>query len=247
MPLARALGEIADVRVVVPDRERSWVGKAITRYEDLVTETVVDRGISIVTVSGFPADCVQLGVFNLFETAPDIVVSGINVGANHGQAYLTGSGTVGAAVEAAIIGLPAIAFSAAKEGEWVTWKAWAESDRSDPMWERLGRVATEITASVLDTGLSADVHVLKVELPAAADVDTPRRFTAAAPVRYGRLFEEAGPGRFHHRYPGGLYPIGPMEGTDFQVVEAGEIAMTGLHIDTSVPVSEGVRIGLERA
>jgi 5'-nucleotidase len=245
VPFAAALAELGSVRVVVPDRERSWVGKAITRFDDLEVQVRDGGGVEIFAVSGYPADCVQLGVFNLFDGRPDLVVSGINVGANHGEAYVLGSGTVGAAMEAAIVGVPAMAFSAVSTGEWGTWSAWAKTAESDEMWARLAAVAVAIIRDVLEVGHPAEVDVLKVELPADAGPATARRATPAAPVRYGRLFERKGENRYHHRYTGGLHPVGPVDSTDMTVVRGGEIAVTALRLARSVPVPEPVRARLE--
>ena len=237
IPLARALATIAEVRVVVPDRERSWVSKAMTTTAELTVETVVEGGIEIVTVDGYPADCVQLGVFNIFEDPPDLVVSGINIGANFGQAYVASSGTVAAGIEAALAGLPVVVLSAAADEEWLPWSAWARTAEADDMWERLGGVAADFVSVVLAHGFPADIDVLKVELPARAVRETPWRMTAAAPVRYGSLFERSAPGRFRRLAQSELHPRAPIEGTDLDVVNGGEVAITALRFDalSSVP------------
>ena len=112
VPLVEALQGISDTRVVVPDRERSWVGKAITRHDQVSVDEVDRGGIGMWTASGYPADCVQLGISELFPEPPVLVVSGINIGYNHGSGYIHSSGTVGAAVEALLGGVPAVALSA---------------------------------------------------------------------------------------------------------------------------------------
>src|SRR5512135_1487335 len=113
VPLARALRRLASVRLVVPSSERSWVGKAITRYDVVQAQQTERDGIPMYAVGGTPADCVSLGVHTLFAEPPDLVVSGINLGLNFGLAFLLSSGTVGGALEAWIAGIPSIAFSMA--------------------------------------------------------------------------------------------------------------------------------------
>ena len=122
VPFARALARHHDVRVVVPDGERSWSGKAITRFEPIRTGHVERDGVAMVTHTGTPADGVQLGVHALHGTVPSLVVSGINLGFNHGAGYVWSSGTVGAAVEAWVSGVPAIALSTGTMGEWEQWR-----------------------------------------------------------------------------------------------------------------------------
>jgi 5'-nucleotidase len=99
------------VTVVAPDRERSAVGHAITLDEPLRAEQVeVNGGYRGYAVSGTPADCIKFAFLELLDTKPDLVISGINPGANVG-ANLNYSGTVAAAKEAAMYGVAAIAVS----------------------------------------------------------------------------------------------------------------------------------------
>jgi len=113
VPLAKALQDLGTVRIVVPECERSWIGKAISRFETVRLRTVERDGLTLHAVAGTPADCVSLGVHELFPQPPDLVVSGINLGLNFGTAFVLSSGTVGAAIEAALAGVPGIAFSMA--------------------------------------------------------------------------------------------------------------------------------------
>jgi 5'-nucleotidase len=100
-----------DVFVIAPDRERSAVSHGITLHEPIrATLTTVNGGLQGYAVSGTPADCVKLGVLELMDNPPDIVVAGINAGANVGI-NINYSGTVAAAKEAAIYGIAAIAVS----------------------------------------------------------------------------------------------------------------------------------------
>ena len=91
LPLARAMAKLTPVRVVVPDGERSWIGKAISRWEDVVTRTETREGIELIRVSGSPADCANLGVHTLFDDRPELVVSGVNIGLNTGSAFFLSS------------------------------------------------------------------------------------------------------------------------------------------------------------
>jgi len=105
------------VIVVAPDRERSAVGHAITLHQPLRFEKSRVNGHSAAfAISGTPADCVKLGLAELMETPPDLVVSGINPGANVGI-NLNYSGTVAAAKEAAMAGIAAMAVSITAPGD----------------------------------------------------------------------------------------------------------------------------------
>jgi 5'-nucleotidase len=110
--LVEVMRELGDVIVVAPDSPQSGMGHAITIHSPLkVRRSFIFEDIEAYEVSGTPADCVKLAKFHLFPTAPpDIVVSGINHGSNTSISVLY-SGTMSAAIEGAIEGLPSIGFS----------------------------------------------------------------------------------------------------------------------------------------
>ncbi len=107
------LKDIAEVKIVAPEVEQSAVGHAITIYNPLrVTEVFKQEDFFGYGINGTPADCVKLGANVIFSQPPDLVVSGINLGMNAGDCIIY-SGTVSAATEAVILGIPAIAVSLA--------------------------------------------------------------------------------------------------------------------------------------
>jgi 5'-nucleotidase len=109
--LADEMQSLGRVVVIAPDRERSAVGHALTLHAPLRAEEILtDRW----AVSGTPTDAVNLGIHGLLKEKPALVVSGINKGANMGD-DLTYSGTVAAAMEATLMGVPAIAISLASK------------------------------------------------------------------------------------------------------------------------------------
>ncbi len=118
--LASELEKIAVVTVIAPDRERSATGHAITVHHPLrvdEVELMTDGKVRAYMVNGTPSDCVKLGVEALLEQRPDIVVSGINRGPNLGTDVLY-SGTVSAALEGLMLGIPSIAVSLATFDSW---------------------------------------------------------------------------------------------------------------------------------
>jgi 5'-nucleotidase len=241
--LARAIAQLAPVRVVAPDRERSWVGKAITRFEPVTVQVVERDGVEMHAASGYPADCAQLGIHTLFADPPRLVVSGINVGYNHGSAYLQSSGTIGAALEASISGIDALAFSTQSlHRPWREWRPWAMSPESIPMWERVAAVAASITAPVL--AAAPQGVLISVNMPDTADPATPRRLTTVASVGYDRLFSPAGDGTFVHDYHGYLDHFSSLDGTDVQAAAEGIVSITALHPAHSVDLPKGLRRAL---
>lgn len=105
------LKTFGNLTIVVPKEEQSWTGKCISYSRRLQVEKLRLNGHPAFCVNGKPADCINLGIYHICETIPDLVVSGINIGINTGLGYALSSGTVGACLEANIAGLPAVALS----------------------------------------------------------------------------------------------------------------------------------------
>jgi len=144
------LKRLGEVTVVAPDAERSAVGHAITTQVPLrVKEFRRGREVIGYATSGTPADCVKLGVGAIFERRPDLVVSGINLGANTATNVIY-SGTVSAATEARILDIPSIAVSL--------------GTLKDPFWSYAASLGRRIAAAVLKRGLPPKV-LLNVNVP----------------------------------------------------------------------------------
>lgn len=246
VPFALALGRLGEVVVSVPDRERSWVGKAITRFEDVVLDRVEREGVVLHTCSGYPADAAQIGIHLLGEL-PDVVVSGINLGFNHGAGFLMSSGTVGAAVEGWISGLPAVAFSTGEwGGDWAAWRQRVLDPASRSDWDVLADTCTSILADLMATSLTSRADVVSINLPFDATPTTPRRLTSIARVGYGRLFEPAPQGRVRHAFSG-LVEFEPIEGTDLAAAADQVVSITPVSLPRAIEVDDELRRRVEQA
>ena len=246
LPLARAVGALAPVHVVVPEAERSWIGKAISRWDDVRVRTVEADGVELTRVSGSPADCANLGVHSLFAERPEMVVSGINIGLNTGAAFFLSSGTVGAAIEGWIAGLPALAFSLGGPADDRSWKRNAKSESFRPVWERAAALCADVVASVREVGFPAGVDLLNVNFDFDADLNTPRVVTRLARVGYDQLFVSKGDGCWVHDYQGELVVDESLDGTDVATVREGRVSITPVRL-LQTPVVEPVfRRAVER-
>lgn len=148
--LYQALKGLGERIVVAPETEKSAVGHAITLSDPIkVGEVVREDGFSGYAVGGTPADCVKLGVKALLERRPDMIVSGINRGANVGMSILY-SGTVSAATEGVLLGIPSMAISL---------DAWV-----DPEYSYAAKIARQFTQMVFAHGLPAGT-ALNVNVP----------------------------------------------------------------------------------
>lgn len=246
VPLAVALRRFGRVEVVVPDRERSWIGKAISRHDAISVERVTRGDVAVHAISGYPADCVQLGIHNLFETRPRLVVSGVNIGSNHGSAFAACSGTIGAAAEAATSGVPALAFSARSSGTWPDWVRWSWSPEAAEMWERMAAISAEVVEVILTEGFPKDADVVSVNMPSGADLDTPRRVTRLATTRYGPLFASKGEALLAHAFDGVLHVEGDPSGTDVGEGDAGYVTVTPIRLASSGSIENALKEALER-
>lgn len=212
--LARSLQTLGRVVVVAPDRERSAVSHALTLHAPL---RAVEQSSGWWAVDGTPTDCVNLGIHGLLQATPDLVVSGINLGANLGD-DLTYSGTVAAAMEATLMGVPALAVSLAAERFEEESFAWA------------GRWAAHLAAIVRSHGLPADTF-LNVNVPPGEPGDF--RLTRQGKRRYAEaVVRNLDPrGRAYYWIGAGEMSFQDLEGTDVHAVQHGLVSVTPLHLD----------------
>ncbi len=213
--LAEALSEIADVMVMAPDRNHSGASNSLTLHSPL---RVHQAGDDRYFVNGTPSDCVHLALSGYLSDDPDIVVSGVNHGANLGDDVIY-SGTVAAAMEGRFLGLPAIAVSLV--------------GRHGKHFDTAARVACDLVKRLQNNPLADDV-ILNVNVP-----DLP--FDELAGVEVTRLgFRHRSEPLVEEQDPRGrtIYWIGPAgpgqdagPGTDFDAVERGAVAVTPLKVD----------------
>jgi 5'-nucleotidase len=208
--LADALAELGDVWVIAPEREQSACGHALTLHRPLRAVAMGERRFA---VNGTPSDCVNLGVLGFLPEAPALVVSGINHGGNLGD-DVTYSGTVSAAMEATLLGVPAIAISLLDGGDLA----------------HAAPVARLVAARVLVEGLPRKT-LLNVNVPPQA----PRglRVTRLGHRVYSdKIVEQTDPrGRTHYWIGAGAPAWEALEGTDMGAIHDGFVAVTPLHLD----------------
>ena len=245
-PLIPALSSIAQVRTVVPASECSWTGKVISRFNPVALNSVDRWGQHIWTLDGYPADCANIGVHALFDCPPALVVSGINMGTNAGLAFFLSSGTVGAAVEGFLAGVPSLAFSLELPKD--DYALWRRERRLEAPTEQLidsaVEVARSITEEVWRDGLPSTASLMTVNMPTTLSADTPRRFAGITPTIYGSMFKRHAEGdRFEHAFSG-LQIKG--EGGDVVALQNQEIALTPVRFALDVETTREDRLRFER-
>jgi len=213
--LAAALKQVADVTVVAPDRDRSGASNSLTLESPIRAQTMAD---GIIRVNGTPTDCVHLAITGLLAEEPDMVISGINDGANMGDDVLY-SGTVAAAMEGRFLGLPAIAVSMAKH--------------APQHFDTAAQVILKLINQLKKNPLSRDT-ILNINVPDLAYDDLSGLLVTRLGHRHKAepVIKEQDPrGR-------DIYWVGPPgaeqdagEGTDFYAVRNGYVSITPIQVD----------------
>jgi 5'-nucleotidase len=236
--LRRALLEVPGIElaVVAPDSNRSATARSITIRRPLWVEEV-DFGDGTVgyATDGTPVDCVRFATLGLIEGfEADLIVSGINHGANLGD-DITYSGTVAAALEGIVLGLPAIAISQSSSGD--DWHGPSEMDFTQAA-AFAARVVEEIEEVPLPAGTLLNVNVPHGEVQGVEVARLGRRVYRDELS----LLREEQPGRRLYRIYGPAPDTAGDEGTDLHAVGEGRIAVTPLHFElTDEPGIETLR------
>lgn len=247
-PLLQALAPLLPVRAVVPAAECSWTAKVMSRFRQVEVVARPDIGADVWSASGYPADCANLGVHSLFASRPALVVSGVNLGNNAGLAYFLSSGTVGAALEGALAGVPALALSVQLgDRDYARWRGQRQLNPGvAALLAAAADVAAQIAAEVLAGGLPADADLLNVNLPASLGPTTPRRFATVTRTAYGPYFAPAGAeGAFGYHFSG-LHVRSGDQGGDVATLSRGEVAITAVRLALAASPTAGERARFER-
>ncbi|MBX5436832.1 MAG: 5'/3'-nucleotidase SurE [Alicyclobacillaceae bacterium] len=216
LALAVAMKRLGDVTVVAPDGQRSASSHAISLHGRLYVQKVHDfsAGIEAWSVSGTPVDCVKWAVSRLGCDQPfDFMVSGINEGQNLAVDVLY-SGTLAAAGEAALLGVPAVAFSLAGSG---------------CTFDQASSIAADVADWCRRAGLPPDTF-LNVNIPSMASRDTPWAITQLGARSYHERFRKLADddGREYYTYAGDEIEQPEGADTDVAAVRSGKVSITPL-------------------
>jgi 5'-nucleotidase len=210
---SRLLGKAV---IIAPEHDNSAASHSLTMNRPLRVRQI-ER--DIYTINGTPTDCITIGVGKILPQKPDLVISGINPGPNLGD-DVSYSGTVSAAIEATMLGIPSIAVSLAAESE-------------PHHYETALKFIIKLAGLILEKGLPQDT-LLNVNIPNT----TPERITGVAFTRRGRrLYEDAiketyDPwGRRHYWIGGGTPSFDGGEDTDSAAIRVNKISITPMHLD----------------
>ncbi len=230
VPLVKELSKHYSVTAVVPDRGRSWIGKAITTKKELKLKKTTYEGVDMFLCDGTPADCVQIGLYDVVDTRPKIVISGINIGLNIGQARTLSSGTIGAAIEGSIDGVRSLAASLSIPLKMRDTITDFYSPKSYSLFENAAKITNKVTSIIMQKAFKG-VDVFSLNIPFEATVDTPLEITTLYKTRYGRLFHRKA-NKFLHQTP--LVEFKNMdEHSDLKALHENKISLTPMNISFS--------------
>jgi len=223
LALAQEIRKLGEMTVLAPDRNWSASGHVKTLHRPLrVKEVHLSDGTKALASDGAPSDCVALALLGLLENKVDLVVSGINPNANLGH-DVTYSGTVTAAMEAAIWGLPGVAVSLDSP----------ENHLGILDYRPAARVTSQVVKMVIERGLPKGT-LLNVNVPyLPEDQIQGMRFTRQGlRVYHDSLDSRKDPRGRPYYWIGGEAPTGiPEKGTDFGALASGYVSITPLHLD----------------
>jgi 5'-nucleotidase len=226
--LRRALREVEglELEVVAPDTNRSAIGRSITTRAPLAVEEVdFDDGEKGYAIDGTPVDCVRIAELGLVGGRPDLIVSGINHGANLGD-DITYSGTVAAALEGIILGIPAVAFSQQSTSGGLGYV----SGHFD--FEHGAAFAAQLVASLRERAMP-EATLINVNCPAGEPrgIEVTKLGKRIYNDELRLLDERAEGGRKRYEIYGWKPGYEEIEGTDLFAVAEGRIAVTPIHFD----------------
>ncbi|MEK7803245.1 MAG: 5'/3'-nucleotidase SurE [Deltaproteobacteria bacterium] len=213
--LVRALKRVGEVFTVAPDRERSAASHSLTLHRPLRVEKI---GPNAYAIDGTPTDCINLAVNGILKKRPDLVVSGINKGGNLGD-DVTYSGTVSAAMEGTLLGIPSFAISL------------VSISRDNFDFKNAARFAARLARFILKNRLPKDT-LLNINVP---DVDEIKgyRITKQGKRLYGdAVVEKVDPrGKKYYWIGGDILKWEGGEDTDFKAITSNFISITPVHLD----------------
>ncbi len=218
--LFQEIKKLGEVIAIAPASEQSAVGHAITLWNPLRINEVNRHGEFFgYAVNGTPADCVKLAVHAIMDERPDIIISGVNLGANIGTAVIY-SGTVSAATEGTILGIPSIAVSLATF--------------ANPDFTFAAQFARKLATKVLDKGGLPSGTLLNVNVPAVPASDIAGvEITCNSDSRFEDIFEKRlDPRKRVYYWSAGVEQTYDLrEGTDSAALRAKKVSITPIHFD----------------
>jgi 5'-nucleotidase len=216
-----------EIDCVMPATEQSWKGKSMTRLGNLHASEADIDGRKFTIFEGTPADCVNFGLHHLCQKRPELVISGINMGYNVSLSYILSSGTVGAAIESYLDGIPSLSISQQLNAElfkyWHDTRAFPE-EASTRLKEQFKTIYDFFENDLLR--LSKSEELWSLELPCFLKDDWSITSSKPSRAHYGSTFIKNTDGTYSHCSPRLSPDNNP--NSDINIMESGNIALNKL-------------------
>lgn len=170
--LKKALEGLGTLHIVAPETNRSGISKALQMFSLRIKQVTLEDGSKAYAITGTPADSYFIFKYKIFHHDPDLVVSGINLGCNVGISDILTSGTIGAALEAGLHGVPAIAVSLCVSSE-------KKSSLTLNDFDIAMKIVRQIAERILTRGMPSNIHLISINIP-----ENPQGISITKPARY---------------------------------------------------------------
>ncbi|MBT3464602.1 5'/3'-nucleotidase SurE [archaeon] len=227
-PLLNELSKDFLVKAIAPKTEQSWVGKSISKFKELSIEKTKIEDFDIHLIDGTPADCVQIGIYDVFKKKPDIVVSGINIGNNLGHGFILSSGTVGAAMEASINGIKSLSFSLQFPPNGRDSLDFF-NPKNYSIYFNAAKISAKIVKIFSTVNFSEGIDLISVNIPFKANINSGFEITKPYRNNYGKLFHNKNLKFKHINPPFDFKDL--KKGTDLKALSDGKISITPINLD----------------
>ncbi|MCD6563140.1 MAG: 5'/3'-nucleotidase SurE [Thermoproteales archaeon] len=219
--LYESVKDIGNIYIVVPETPKSASGLGITLHKPLRVSRINFRDMDIFLINGTPSDIVYIALNTLFDKI-DLVLSGVNIGDNTSMQVILSSGTIGAAAQAALSGIPAVAFSVAIDIP--------EKMEEEDMRKSLKKNIKKIVSGIVSKGFPKGIDIININFP-----NKPTNIFELAKIartRYSNIVYERKDPRGQKYYWIYGEPLKPEPGTDVYVVHVKKnIAFTPIKLD----------------
>jgi 5'-nucleotidase len=213
-----------NLTVVAPSTQKSWIGKASSYHRYLKYRRIDIDSVRAYALDGTTADCVTSGIYHFCRRKPDFIISGINAGANVGDAYILSSGTVGGAFEGAIAGIPSLAIGVEFSPRTIKRIEFGSTDRDLRRFEFASRFTALLVRTLLSVSIPPSIKVFNLNFREDADENTSLEITCPARYDYGSFIVRE-KGELYHR--GAAKDFSRVErGTDMAAIRDGKISLS---------------------
>ncbi len=221
--LLKELSNHFNVTAVAPTSQKSWIGKSISKEKELLLSKTKLKEFEIYTLDGTPADCVQIGIYDVLNNRPQLVISGINMGLNTGHGRILSSGTIGASMEASIDGIKSISSSIHIP------KDIKSLDSKESVFQNAAKITVKIIKIFLDNKFPDNVDLLSINIPFDATINSEIEITKPHREPYGKLFHKKEK-KFIHITPA-INFNDLKNGTDLKALNEGKISVTPISLE----------------